>query len=153
MKNIHTKIYRNIHIKSHISSLIQTLLSVMDSHHISPFRESRTCKLCFITAGREFHPAPKNFPYSERYYISICFIAQEFFLFSQIMTNFPTCFACRRVIICFANHDKFLIVSAIRFFATSTLITCTSTTSPTLTASRGCLINRSVICEMCTSPS
>ena len=151
MKKIHAKIHRNIHTKSYISSLIQPLLSVMDSHHISPFRESRTCKLCFITAGREFHPAPKNFPYSERYYISICFIAQEFF--PQIKTNIPTCFACRRVIICFANHDKFLIVSAIRFFATSTLITCTSTISPTLTASRGCLINRSVICEMCTSPS
>ena len=45
------------------------------------------------------------------------------------------------------------IVSAIRFFATSTLITLTSTISPTLTASSGCLINFSDICEMWTSPS
>ena len=45
------------------------------------------------------------------------------------------------------------MVRLIRFFATSTLKTCTSTISPTLTASSGCLIKRSVICEMCTNPS
>ena len=41
----------------------------------------------------------------------------------------------------------------IRFFFISTPITLTSTISPTLTASRGCLINLSVISEMCTRPS
>ena len=41
----------------------------------------------------------------------------------------------------------------IRFFFISTPITRTSTISPTLTASRGCLINLSVISEMCTRPS
>ena len=45
------------------------------------------------------------------------------------------------------------IVSCIRFFFISTLITFTSTISPTLTASSGCLMNLSVICEICTSPS
>ena len=45
------------------------------------------------------------------------------------------------------------IVSWILFFFKSTLITLTSTMSPTLTASNGCLIYLSVICEMCTSPS
>ena len=45
------------------------------------------------------------------------------------------------------------IVSEIRFFLTSTLSTSTSTTSPMLSASSGCLIYLSVICEICTSPS
>ena len=40
------------------------------------------------------------------------------------------------------------MVRAILFLGTSTLITCTSTTSPTLTASNGCLINFSVIWEI-----
>ena len=45
------------------------------------------------------------------------------------------------------------MVSAILFFCRSTLITFTSTTSPTLTTSSGCLIYRSVIWEICTRPS
>ncbi len=55
------------------------------------------------------------------------------------------------------NPYRFIIynfmVSAILFFAASTLKTLTSTISPTLTASSGCLIYLSVICEICTSPS
>ena len=47
----------------------------------------------------------------------------------------------------------FFIVSCIRFFPGSTDITFTSTMSPTLTTSRGCLIYRSAIWEICTSPS
>lgn len=45
------------------------------------------------------------------------------------------------------------MVRLIRFFARSTSSTLTSTTSPTLTASSGCRIKRSVIREICTSPS
>ena len=50
------------------------------------------------------------------------------------------------------NQD-FLIESCILFFSRSTLSTVTSTTSPTLTTSRGCFTKRSAIWEMCTSPS
>lgn len=53
----------------------------------------------------------------------------------------------------FARKIYSFIVSWIRCFFRSTLITFTSTISPTLTTSRGCLINFSLICEMCTSPS
>ncbi len=45
------------------------------------------------------------------------------------------------------------MVRLIRFLARSTSNTLTSTISPTLTASSGCLIKRSVIREICTSPS
>ena len=45
------------------------------------------------------------------------------------------------------------MVKAIRFFATSTDNTFTLTTSPTCNTSSGCLMNRSVIWEMCTRPS
>ncbi len=45
------------------------------------------------------------------------------------------------------------IVSWIRCFFRSTLMTFTSTISPTLTTSNGCLMNLSLIWEMCTSPS
>ena len=38
------------------------------------------------------------------------------------------------------NYFWIFMVRPIRFLATSTLITCTSTMSPTLTASSGCLI-------------
>ena len=44
-----------------LSSLIQTLLSVLEFHQIS-FR-SRT-----LTAGREFHPAPKIIKFLQFYY-------------------------------------------------------------------------------------
>ena len=40
------------------------------------------------------------------------------------------------------------MVRPIRFLGTSTVSTCTSTISPTLTASKGCLIKRSVIWEI-----
>lgn len=45
------------------------------------------------------------------------------------------------------------IVNEILFRLTSTSITFTLTTWPTFTASRGCFINLSQICEICTSPS
>ena len=45
------------------------------------------------------------------------------------------------------------MVREILFLARSTSRTFTSTISPTLTASRGCLIKRSVIWEICTRPS
>ena len=54
----------------------------------------------------------------------------------------------------FPNYEIPFIVSWILFFLRSTLITFTSTISPTLTTSSGCLMNfLSVISEMCTSPS
>ena len=46
-----------------------------------------------------------------------------------------------------------LMERLIRFFFISTPSTRTSTTSPTLTASRGCLIYFSLISEICTRPS
>ena len=46
------------------------------------------------------------------------------------------------------SDDPLRMVRAIRFFGTSTERTCTSTTSPTLTASSGCLIKRLVISEI-----
>ncbi len=45
------------------------------------------------------------------------------------------------------------MVRLMRFCGTSTLSTHTFTMSPTFSTSKGCLINLSVICEMCTSPS
>lgn len=45
------------------------------------------------------------------------------------------------------------MVRAMRFLAVSTLRILTRTISPTFKASRGCLINLSLICEICTSPS
>ena len=45
------------------------------------------------------------------------------------------------------------IVSEILFFVISQSNTCTSTISPTLTASKGCLMNFSVIWLICTRPS
>ena len=68
-------------------------------------------------------------------------------------------------IACFQNHDKFLfpceagrclgffMVSEMRFFASSTSLTQTVTTSPTESTSDGWRIKRSQICEICTSPS
>ena len=54
----------------------------------------------------------------------------------------------------FILYEIPFIVSAIRFFFISTLSTLTSTISPTLTTSNGCLINfLSVISEICTNPS
>ena len=51
-------------------------------------------------------------------------------------------------------YEMPFIVSWIRFFLRSTLKTFTSTISPTLTTSSGCLINfLSVISEICTRPS
>ena len=50
----------NIIIINLITSLIQTLLSAMESHHIMPFG-SLAYMHCINTAGREFHPALKNY--------------------------------------------------------------------------------------------
>ena len=48
---------------------------------------------------------------------------------------------------------RLLMVSEMRFLATSTLRTRTLTASPTLTTSEGCFTNLSESCEMCTRPS
>ena len=45
---------KNNHFRE-LSSLIQTILSVLELHQISRLRGSRT-----VTAGGELHPAPKN---------------------------------------------------------------------------------------------
>ena len=45
------------------------------------------------------------------------------------------------------------MVRAMRFLAVSTLKTLTRTMSPTFKTSRGCLMNLSLICEICTRPS
>ena len=73
--------------------------------------------------------------------VSSLFSYKYFFLssFCLIHATLPT------------NHN--FMLNCIRFLSISTLTTTTSTTSPTLTTSNGCLINRSAICEMCTSPS
>lgn len=83
-----------------------------------------------ITASRESHPAPKIY----LFYVPI--IAQG----KQKSNTDFFCFYFLSLAI--------FMVRPIRFFATSTESTCTSTTSPTLTASKGCLIKRSVIWEI-----
>ena len=96
-------------------------------------RHTASAQPAGITVGREFtvqlyHPAPKN---------------SLFILHTHCMHSI---FICQYIFYSF-------IVSWIRCFFRSTLITFTSTISPTLTTSRGCLINFSLICEICTSPS
>ena len=51
------------------------------------------------------------------------------------------------------SHCRPFMVNAIRFLATSTDKTFTLTISPTFRTSRGCLMKRSLICDICTSPS
>ena len=72
-----------------ISSIIQTVLSVLEFHQIS--LRSRT-----LTAGREFHPAPKTIYFILIYnYITLFLICQYLFLqllictllFRKIYTN------------------------------------------------------------------
>ena len=41
------------------SSPIQTVLSALESHQIMPIRLAGLKDKCLLTAGREFHPAPK----------------------------------------------------------------------------------------------
>ena len=48
---------------------------------------------------------------------------------------------------------SFTMLSAMRFFCSSTLTTQTLITSPTFTTSEGCRIKRSAMREMCTNPS
>ena len=145
------------HIQNAISSFIQTLLLVTGSDRISRLDAAASLPgrglilscgyivsytvtmLSGITTSREFHPAPKNLPLCISY-IVILFAwkcKREFLLpYFLALSSFPI-----------------FIVRPIRFFATSTEITCTSTISPTLTASSGCLMNLSVIWETCTRPS
>lgn len=140
------------------SSLIQTLLSVLESHQINSTHIQKVCvsttpktvlksqvskgcgKLADFTAGREFHPAPKTFfifflsiipPYCiifKNNFYCLLHTINHFLLF----TPYPSPAF---------NYCRPLMVSWIRLRATSTLMTLTSTTSPTLTTSRGCLTN------------
>ncbi len=56
-----------------LSSIIQTILSVLEFHQISRLSESRT-----ITAGREFRPAPKNLFVMYMHIIALCeFIGKD----------------------------------------------------------------------------
>ena len=96
-------------------------------------------KRCYhrITVGREYralheHPAPKN---SLFILLTYCML-----LMRKCQENFHF-------------YPFNFIVNWILCFFKSTLITFTSTMSPTLTTSSGCLMNLSQICEMCTSPS
>ena len=70
-----------------------------------------------LTAGREFHPAPKKLSYYVIFYVSVA-------------EDVPP-----------VNVSYKIIDRPIRFFGMSTLRTFTSTISPTLTTSNGCFTN------------
>ena len=57
--------------KESTSSLIQTLLSVMESHQIMPRNLLGSLRLAGFTAGRELHPAPKICYFVYGYYYSM----------------------------------------------------------------------------------
>lgn len=96
-----------------------------------------------ITTSREFHPTPKNLPlFTFVIVIRYTLKRKNFFLFtlSRSASHYFDFAAVPP-----GTSFPIFIVRPILFLAISTESTCTSTTSPTLTASSGCLINLSVI--------
>ena len=84
-------------------------------------------------------------------YIAVSPCPEEFLiLFTQLLYAFTLELS---IPVSEKNYPFSFIVSWIRCFFRSTLMTFTSTISPTLTTSNGCLMNLSLIWEMCTSPS
>ena len=111
------------------SSLIQTILSVLESHQISRY---------LIDSGSRTIPPVGN-----------CTLPRRTFYFA-LSTITLFCSSCKPLLY---FSGLIFMVRLILFLGRSTASTCTSTTSPTLTASSGCLIKRSVIWDTCTRPS
>ena len=113
--------------------------------HVLPYRKSDTVKcsssIRTLPSVSEFHRISRH-KAGSRTVPPVGNLTQPRRFFNlQMRVYYHLVFSSRR------------IVRLIRFFATSTSRTLTSTTSPTLTASRGCFMYLSVILEICTSPS
>ena len=87
-------------------------------------------------AGQKKHlqDLTRQNPYNSHVFLSLRFLPRVFFRAGQFILFFT-------------------MVSAIRFFFSSTLTTQTFTTSPTFTTSLGWRMNFSAMREICTSPS
>ena len=120
---------------THSSALKNTGLNAFASFSYS---EIGICRLACIHSAYWPHRLPFHSPASREY--------------SPQCTIIPYCASLNHFLMSITSvslqYSAYLIPfmdNAILFFATSTLMTRTSTTSPTLTASSGCLINRSLI--------